>query len=130
MVIIKNVSKQQFIFTLVHDIYCIGAGKCECETKEVQTTVHDPKTGKRGIKVVEKKIPKAVYIRPGFTTKPINNVVRNLPDIQGGLNAKPKRIKLFDYEEPTVSTSEPKTSTRTVTNTQTKKPIKRRRKKK
>lgn len=92
-VTLEGMDRRRQSFTLPHDLFCEKSGDCRCETITVRTIEHNPRTGEKLPKIVERTIPGEVVI-PFRSMVSIHDAVLGCPGVDAALKSKPKKLRL------------------------------------
>ena len=96
MVSIRNKTKRTKIFNLPHRYAC--ADKCLCERAEFRSETHNPRSGERGVRVLNRQLCASVHILPGQWSEPLPESVLSVPEVAAQLKARECEKKTVDAQ--------------------------------
>jgi hypothetical protein len=111
MVSLRNKAKQTKIFNLPHSYVCAD-GKCLCSRAEFRSETHNPRSGERGVRVLDRQICASVHLLPGQWSEALPDSVLLVPEVKAAIEARRCESKTVQAAPstptaPPVSESEP-----------------------
>jgi hypothetical protein len=94
MVSLRNKMKRTKILNLPHKQAC--ADTCLCESAEFRSETHNPRTGERGVRVLDRKLCKSVHLLPGQWSEPLPESVLSCPEVAAEIKAREVDKKTVD----------------------------------
>jgi hypothetical protein len=94
MVSLRNKTKRTKILNLPHKQAC--ADKCLCTSTEFRSETHNPKTGDRGVRVLDRQLSASVHLLPGQWSEPLPESVLSCPEVAAQIAAREVDKKTVD----------------------------------
>jgi hypothetical protein len=94
MVSLRNKTKRTKSLNLTHKYACTDT--CLCTITEFRSETHNPKTGDRGVRVLERPVCASVHLLSGVWSEPLPESVLSVPEIAAQIRAREINKKTVD----------------------------------